>query len=469
MKPIQFIKNNYGKLIVGLLILVTVIVLFFKEDPKQQIMREAFIYGYPLVTMDMTRRQQTNVDSVDASHAPMGQIIKMRNYPAVDNHTAAAPNAETMYTMAWFDLSNGPWVFTIPDMGNRFYIIPMLSSFNEVFFVAGTRATGSKAQHYVLTGPGWTGQIPDSLDQVKSPTALVWILGRVYCKGTPEDYAAVHALQDKYTAVPLISYGKAHTSPAAQVDHSFDMKTSVRDQVNHMPLADYFKYMARLLKTNPAKPEDSSIIARMAEIGIVPGQELDRSKLPEIGEKLDPKLALLEMVEVMKKKNKVNGWLYWTSDAGTYGTDYAQRAMVTLIGPGLNFPKDAIYPFTETDAEGKDLDGSSNKYLIHFDKGQLPPVIGFWSITMYGKDFFFVPNAINRYNLSQRDSLVKNPDGSIDMYVQADKPETSMMSNWLPAPKGKFILMMRLYYPKEAPPSILDGSWTPPPVKKIKI
>ena len=344
--------------------------------------------------------------------------------------------------------------------------MPMLSSYNEVFFVAGTRATGNRSQKYVLTGPGWTGQIPDSLIQVKSPTALVWVLGRVYCKGTADDYAEVHALQDRYTAFPLSSYGKPYTSPPAQVDQSFDMKTSVRDQVNHMPLADYFSYMARLLKTNPPKPEDSSIVARMAEIGIVPGQEFDRNKLPEIGKKLDPKIALLEMVEVMKKKNKVNGWLYWTSDAGTYGTDYAQRAMVTLIGPGLNFPKDAIYPFTEQDAEGKDLDGSSNKYIIHFNSGQLPPVNGFWSITMYGKDFFFVPNEINRYNLSQRDSLLRNPDGSIDMIVQADKPEASKLVNWLPAPKGKFILMMRLYYPKEIPPSILDGSWTPPPVKK---
>ncbi len=241
-------------------------------------MREAYIYGYPLVTMDMTRRQQTNVDSADASHAPMSQIIKMRNYPAVDNHTAAAPNAETMYTMVWFDLTKEPWVFTIPDMSNRFYIMPMLSSFNEVFFVAGTRATGSRSQKYVLTGPGWKGQIPDSLIQVKSPTALVWILGRVYCKGTPDDYAAVHALQDRYTALPLSSYAKPYTSPPAQVDQSFDMKTSVRDQVNHMPLADYFSYMTSLLKTNPPKPEDSVIVARMAEIGIVPGQEFDQEQ-----------------------------------------------------------------------------------------------------------------------------------------------------------------------------------------------
>ena len=123
-------------------------------------------------------------------------------YPAVDNHTAAAPNADTLYTMVWLDVSTEPWVFSIPDMGDRFYIMPMLSSFNEVFFVAGSRATGGKAQKYVVTGPGWSGTLPEGVTQVKSPTALVWILGRVYCTGTPEDYQAVHELQDQYSRRP---------------------------------------------------------------------------------------------------------------------------------------------------------------------------------------------------------------------------------------------------------------------------
>ena len=144
---------------------------------KHKIVREAYLFGYPLVTMDMTRRHETNVRVPDDAHAPMGQLIKLRAYPAVDNHGAAAPNADTLYTMAWLDVSAGPWVFSIPDMGDRFYIMPMLSGFNEVFFVAGSRATGGKAQDYVITGPGWSGALPEGVTQVKSPTALVWILG----------------------------------------------------------------------------------------------------------------------------------------------------------------------------------------------------------------------------------------------------------------------------------------------------
>ena len=387
--------------------------------------------------------------------------------PAVDNHTAAAPNADTLYTMVWLDVSREPWVFSIPDMGDRYYIMPMLSGFNEVFFVADPRATGVKAQKYAVTGPGWSGTLPEGVKQVKSPTSLVWILGRIYCTGTPEDYQAVHELQDQFACVPLSSYGKPYTPPPGVVDPTFDMKTAVRKQVDAMSAEEFFSYLAKLLKNNPPKPEDAPIVARMAKIGIVPGQELDHSKLPKLGEKLDPKLALLEMVETMKAKKPVNGWLYWTSNAGSYGTNYEQRAMVTLIGPGLNYPQDAVYPFSEKDEHGEKYDGASHKYVMHFEKGQMPPVKGFWSLTMYDPEFFFVPNPINRYNLSQRNTFVTNADGSVDLYLQAESPGPDKEANWLPAPKGNFVPMLRLYWPTDTPPTILDGSWKPPALKRV--
>lgn len=460
-------KKTLLVILVTLLLIIVLAVIFLKKSPNQEIVRDAYIYGYPLVTMDMVRMQETNVAIADEAHSPMGQMIKMRAYPAVDNRAAAAPNSETLYTMVWYDLSEEPWVFSIPDMADRFYIMPFLSAYNEVFNVAGTRATGQAAQSYVLTGPGWSGQLPDSLIEVKSPTALVWILGRVYCTGTEEDYAALHSLQDQYQSVPLSSYGKVYTPEIAEVDADFDMKTGVRNMVNSMPIDEFFTHLARLLKNNPPKAEDAEFVARFAEIGLVPGQDFDSSKLPKLGKKADPKIALLEMVKVMKDKDPINGWLYWIENAGSYGTDYKQRALVTMLGPGLNFPEDAIYPFSQKDADGKKYDGAKHKYKVHFDKGKLPPVNGFWSITMYDKDLFFSPNPINRYNLSQRDSLLVNADGSVDLYFQAESPGADKEANWLPAPKGEFILMMRLYWPKESPPSILDGSWTPPPVIKI--
>ena len=431
---------------------------------------DAYIYGYPLVTFDMARRQQTNVAVPDAEHAPVGQMLKMRTYPAVDNHCCAAPNADTLYTMAWLDVGKEPWVFSIPDMGNRYFIMPMLDGFSEVIKVASSSTTGSKAQAYAITGPGWTGTLPEGVTRVDAPTAMVWILGRLYCTGTPEDYAAAHALQDKFSVVPLSAYGKPYTPPPTVIDTAFDMKTGVRKQVNALEVNAYFDYLAKLLKTNPPKASDAEIVARMAKIGIVPGQDFDGSKLGALDKeaiRAVPKLALVKMGVHLKQQKTKDGWLYFTSGVGNFGTDYLTRGMANLLGPGWNRPQDAIYPLSQKDPDGHEYDGEKHRYVMRFEKGQLPPVDAFWSVTLYDTDFFFVPNAINRYEVSQRNSFATNADGSIDIYIQADSPGKDKESNWLPAPKDKFFLVMRMYGPKATPPSIVDGSWTPPPVKRV--
>ncbi len=432
---------------------------------------DAYIYGYPLVTMDMTRRQLTNVSVPDAAHAPMGQVLRLRTYPAVDNHVVTAPNADTLYTMAWLDVSKEPWVFSIPDMGDRYYLMPMLDGYTNVFQVPGKRTTGDKAQKYAITGPGWSGVIPAGVTEYKSPTAMVWILGRIYCTGTPADYAAVHALQDKVSVVPLSSYGKPYTPVPTDTDASFDMKAAIREQVEALNVKDYFNYLAKLMKTNPPAPDDAPMVASMAKIGLVPGQDFDPSKLDAFDKeaiKAVPKAAQLKIMDYFKHAGQpTNGWMF-TTKTGIYGTDYIQRALITAIGLGANRPQDAIYPTGEKDADGKDFDTASNKYVMHFDKGQMPPVNGFWSLTMYDDKYFFVPNSINRYTLSARNKFVTNADGSVDLYLQADSPGNAKEANWLPAPKGKFIPMLRLYWPKETPPSIIDGTWKPPVIKQIQ-
>jgi hypothetical protein len=426
---------------------------------------DAYLYGYPLITFDIARQQQTNVAVPDAEHAPMGQMIRMRTYPAVDNHCCAAPNADTLYTEAWLDVSKEPSVLSIPDMGNRYYIIPILDGYSEVFSVASPATTGYKAQTYAITGPGWTGRLPPGVTQVKSATGMVWVLGRIYCTGTPEDYTAVHALQDKFSIVPLGSYGKPYTPPPGQVDSNFDMKTAVRKQVDALDIDAYFTRLAELMKTNPPTAADAPLVARMASIGLIPGQDYDPSKLGVFDReaiKAVPKLALVKMVKLLKEQETTNGWLYFTSGVGNWGTDYPLRAMGNMLGPGWNRPQDAVYPLSQKDAKGDDYNGADHKYKIHFEKGQFPPVKAFWSITLYDPDFFFVPNSINRYELSQRNKFITNKDASVDMYLQAESPGKGKEANWLPAPKGKFVLVMRLYWPTSTPPSILDGSWTPP-------
>ena len=476
MKPMQSIKRAAAALCLGFMA-ASPVAARADETPSigaieaVRIATEAYIYGYPLVTFDMARKQQTNVAKPDAEHAPMGQVIRMRSYPAVDNHCCAAPNADTLYTEVWLDVSKEPWVFSIPDMGDRYYIMPMLDGWSEVIDVAGSHTTGGKPQTYAITGPGWKGVLPKDVKQVASPTGMVWILGRIYSTGTPEDYKAVHALQDQFSIVPLSAWGKPYTPPQGVVDRGFDMKTSVRKLVNTLDVNAYFSRLAQLMKTNSPTPQDAAMVAQMAKIGLVPGQDFDPSKLGFIDReviKAVPKLALLEMGVHLKKQKTTNGWLYFTQGVGNFGTDYLTRGMANLLGPGWNRAQDAVYPLSQKDANGDAYDGAKHKYVIRFAKGQLPPAEAFWSLTMYDSDFFFVPNRINRYDLAQRDKLVTNPDGSVDMYLQADSPGKAREANWLPAPKDKFQLVMRIYTPQKTPPSILDGSWTPPPVKRVQ-
>jgi hypothetical protein len=435
--------------------------------------KDAYIYAYPLVTMEYTRRASTNVAVPAGIGAPMGQFAKLRAYPDATFTTVTAPNADTLYTVIWLDLSKEPWIISIPDLHGRYALFPMLDGWTDVFQVPGKRTTGTGAQKYALTGPGWTGTLPAGVTEYKSPTALVWLLGRIYCTGTPGDYAAVHAIQDQMSAVPLSSYGKPYKPAPAGVDTSRDMKTAVRDQVNALDGATYFKLFANLLKTNPPSTDDAPMVAKLATLGIVPGQDFDVSKLsPAVADGIAkaPKPAQDKIAAWMKESlvagdaKLVNGWTF-TTKTGLYGTNYLQRAMITWFGLGANRPQDAVYPTSEGPELVSKYNGA-NKYVMHFDKGQLPPVEGFWSLTMYNAKYFFVANPINRYSISARNSLKTNADGSTDLYIQADSPGKDKESNWLPAPKDDFVLMTRMYWPKETPPSILDGSWKIPGVKK---
>jgi hypothetical protein len=433
----------------------------------------AYIYGYPLVTMEYTRRVMTNVRKLEGTRAPMGQFVRARTYPDASFKDVTAPNADTLYTTAWLDVSKEPWVLSLPDANDRYYLFPMLDGWTDVFQVPGKRTTGTGPQKYAITGPGWKGTLPEGVTEYKSPTSMVWVLGRIYCTGTPEDYDAVHKMQDEISVVPLSSYGKPYMPPEGTVDSNIDMKTAVREQVNALSAADYFNLLAKLMKDNPPAAEDAPMVADMARLGIVPGEAFDINKLsPDAAKALQgvPRIGFEKIMAWFKEgiaagDNKlINGWVF-SVQTGLYGTNYVQRALVTAIGLGANRPQDAVYPTSEMDADGKPYSGA-NKYVVHFDKGQMPPVNGFWSLTMYNGDYFFVENPLNRYSISARQDLKANDDGSVDLYVQHDSPGADKESNWLPAPADKFILMFRLYWPKETPPSIIDGTWTIPPVKQ---
>ena len=384
---------------------------------------DAYIFGYPLVTMEMTRRVITNVAEPVGTRGPMGQIIKLRKYPDSSFRDVTAPNADTLYTTSFFDVGKEPWVLSIPDMKGRYFLCPMLDGWTTVFQVPGKRTTGTGAQTYAITGPGWKGTLPAGVKEYKSQTNIVWLLGRIYCTGTPEDYAAVHKLQDEFKLVPLSSYGKAYTPPAGIVDPSIDMKTAVREQVSKMDAVTYFTLLCKLMKDNPPAAADAPELAKFARIGIVPGQDFDASKLKADFLKRVPEVAfdrIMIQFKINKAVKNINGFVF-TTKTGIYDTDYLMRAFITAIGLGANRPQDAVYPTSTKDGSDKLYNGANN-YVMRFAKGQLPPVQGFWSLTMYNSDYFFVDNPINRYSISARGNLKANPDGSTDLYIQKDSP-----------------------------------------------
>lgn len=430
---------------------------------------DVYLYGYPLVTFDMVRAQNTNVAVSGPENAPMGQMIKMRSYPAVDNHCCAAPNADTLYTMAWFDVSSEPWIVSMPDMGDRYYILPFIDGWSEVISVASQPLNGGAAQSYAITGPNWSGTLPDNIIEVKSPTAMVWLLGRIYSTGTDDDYKQVHDLQDAFDLRPLSALGQDWTPPTASVDPAIDMKTSVRAQVNGMDAEAYFNRLAQLMETNPPAPQDTDIVDKMNALGIVAGAAYKRS--PDLTDEqlaTVPKQAQMRAGLRLKKTPTQNGWLFFTDGVGNWGTDYELRAMANLLGPGWNRPSDAIYPISQMDAQGKPYDGANHDYVIRLDADKMPPAKAFWSLTIYDADMFFVPNPVDRYAVGSHTPLTQNPDGSIDILVQATSPGADKETNWLPAPKGPFQLVLRLYDPETDAPSILNGSWTPPAVQVVE-
>jgi len=386
----------------------------------------------------------------------------------------SAPNADTLYSLAWIDLSE-PQVFSHPDMGKRYFLFPMYDLWVSIIQSPGSRTTGGKAANFLLTGPDWKGEVPKGMTHYQFGSRYMLILGRTYADGTEADYKAVNALQAQYKITPLSAWGKPFSPKALPVDPNIGISMTDKPQAVIMALGTegYFNWLSkRMCKDSPAYAADAPVLARFAKIGFEPCKPFELAKFdPAVQAALKdlPKTAL-ERIGANQKSlgSEVDGWQF-TKGVGHYGTDYMKRAVVAAFGWPANLPQDAVYPYTTVDANGEKLSGT-NKYTITFDKGQLPPVNGFWSFTMYMIDqgWWFVPNPLNKFTVSPRNNLKTNPDGSTTLYFQKDSPGKDKESNWLPAPEGEFIPMLRMYWPKEEMSSILDGTWIPPRVHKVQ-
>jgi hypothetical protein len=457
-------------LMVKLLLLVVISKWFVgpvvAADRTHEIGVEAYIYAYPLVMMEITRRVSTNVEAVKGIHAPMNQFAHIRAYPDHNFREVVRPNADTLYSILWFDVSKEPQILSIAGTGGRYFMLPILDMWTDVIASPGSRTSGTDAANYAIVGPNWQGELPKDVELIRSTTNMGWIIGRTQTNGAA-DYANVHKIQNGYEVTPLSQWGKStKVREKIPVNSSWDMKTPPPVQVANMSAETYFELFADLLKNNPPHELDWNIVKLLEQINIVPGEEFSFSALPADKQKALQQAMVDAQKLILKKKTGdfIDGWGVARELMGNYGTSYLQRAYIALIGIGANVPEDAVYPMTAVDSEGKPYKGS-HSYVMHFSKEQLPPVRGFWSLSMYDHEMYFVDNPIGRYAIGDRDKLRFNDDGSLDLYIQHKSPGKDKESNWLPAPSGDFDLVLRAYWPMLG---VLTGDWNPPPVKRVQ-
>jgi hypothetical protein len=437
-------------------------------NPIRDIAVDAYVYGYPLVLMDVTRDVTTATSKPDDEKliAPINQFAHARQFPDATFTNVVSPNADTLYSLAWLDLSQEPMILSVPEMGSRYYLMQMLDAWTNVFAAPGTRTTGNHQGDFAMVGPNWTGKLPAGLREIRSPTDTVLIGGRTQTNGK-QDYPVVHAMQQKYKLTPLSAWSKPYTSPlSVPVRQGVDTKTPPVEQVRKMDARSFFSRLASLWKGNPPAPADITAVERLKGIGLERGMAFEQRNLnPAFVEELENGVRDAQekiVAEARKPHGKnINGWQFM-ENLGHYGTDYLWRAVVALIGLGANQPEDAIYPHATVDSDGQPLTGA-NEDVMRFAPGELPPVSAFWSVTLYNDKQFFADNPINRYAIGDRDKLKPNDDGSLSLYIQNQSPGKDLESNWLPAPKGEFNLFMRLYWPKK---EVIEGIWKPPKVER---
>jgi hypothetical protein len=428
---------------------------------------EGYTFLYPLVLMEFTRRQMTNVKQPGdrVGRGPADVFVNLPAFPPADFRDVVKPNFDTLYSVAWLDLRHEPRLVSVPAAGDNYYLLPMYDMWGEVFACPGTRTTGGGAGTFAVTGPGWTGELPAGMRRYEAPTPWVWIIGRT--QASVETYDQVHAFQAGLQIAPLSRFGAGPVTVEGAIDPSVDNETPPLRQVFALDAAAFFGLAAALLQVHRPHFQDYPVLDRLARLGFHAGEPFDLASCdPQVRETLAKAVPVAQQKitdQQQKLGRHVNGWGVVTSNIGNYGTDYLTRACVELIGLGANLASDAIYPVVYTDADGAPFDGA-NRYVWRLAEDELPPVNAFWSLTLYDGEGFQVANELDRFAIGDRDDLQFGPDGSLELLIQHERPESGT-SNWLPAPTGSFNLCARLYYPK---PEVLDGTWAPPAVQRVR-
>ena len=437
-------------------------------DPK--VIAEVYHYGFPLVLMDMTKQVSTNVEAPDSEkiRAPINQFAHASKFPDANFKDVVRANVDTMYSMAWLDLSKEPMVIELPDTANRYYLMPLLDGWTNVYSSPGKRTTGTDAQKFVVVGPNWKGDTPNGMPVINSPTNITWVMGRTQANSPKDAETTVAKIQSGFKLYPMSSIGETYVAPAGKVNGILAMNAPV-DQVFAMSTKEYFNRLNKLMLENPPADADKDFLAKFKRYKIGPGEKFtyfteDEKEIKGL-ESMPHDIRAIYEKERFNLAKPVNGWM-GTRNVGNYGTSYHKRAVVAYAGLGANLDTDALYYMAAEDGQGEKLDGSK-KYVWHVTKAELPKVNAFWSMTVYGPDSFLVHNPINRYSLGDRNKMKYNRDGSLDIYLQSMSPGKNLEANWLPTPAtGNFDVTVRMYWPK---PESANPNYTLPAIMpKIK-
>ncbi|QIS10662.1 DUF1254 domain-containing protein [Nocardia arthritidis] len=423
-------------------------------DPRS-IATDAYVFGYPLVLMDVTRAAMESV-------VPVNRFQHAVALPTPARRDVVRLNLDTLYSTAWLDLTAEPMVFQVPAMDlGRYWLMQLMDAWtNTVHNPSSVRPqaksrTDQSVFTYAVTGPGWSGTLPAGITQLAMPTPMVWLVGRIQVNG-PGDLPAVRAIQEQLKLVPLSAWVAGKEMPRPAPEQPSGPGTPAPQQVAQLTPRAFFDRMCALLTANPPAAADAPAMARFAKLGIRAGGGLTGIADADLAAVVDTARQRIPNYRDPKGRNE-NGWIF-DPNIGAYGTDYPLRALVAWTGLGANLPQDAVYPTYNGVA---DANGVPNRFRLHFPPGQTPPVDAFWSLTAYDADSYLVPNPANIYAIGHQVPVVANPDGSLDLVIQNADPGPSVPAgNWLPIPAaGRFSLTMRLYAPKDA---VLHGNWQPP-------
>lgn len=423
---------------------------------------DAYLFGYPLVLMELTRNSMAN-DAEPGRGA--NHLYHMRSFPDHNFRNVVRPNNDTLYSVTWFDLGEQPMVISTPAM-ERYYVLPFMDAWTNVFAAIGTSTTGQQAGNYALVGPDWNGELPAGIDAIKAPTNMVWMIGRIQVN-SQQDIATVATLQDQFYITPLNRWPAGPVNPASVIDTGkVSASVNPKAMIEELDTEQFFHRLSYLIDAQAPATEDQPALDNLSRFSVFPGQEYKLELVPPLQRHLlvtGMEIANRKLHEATESHNvddKENGWTVWRDRIGDYGTDYQTRAGVAMVGLGALKPSEAAYPTTHIDSQGALLNGA-HSYNIHFPSA--PPNNAFWSLTLYDVDGYLTDNPIKRYLLGSRDPLTFNDDGSLDIVIQHQQP-ASNNSNWLPSPEGEFSLSLRIYRPQA---SFLSGDWQLPGVERL--